>query len=292
MTAAPENNGVDVIVRFHDLGRLKELGRALFSIVGQDLRPIRILLVLQRFSDADAAAVAAALKPLLSLPDAPTLSVLRYNEPEPVDARSALINLGFAAATARHVALLDYDDLLYPEAYRLLAARLHESGAGIAFGKIGVTQVDVFDGFFHPYAHKNRFSGHGLIDLFRQNFCPIHSFMVDRTRIPAGELHFEPTLAIEEDYEFLLRVCAQVESDFTLLETQIGEYYFKSDNSNTAAGRESLPPAVMERIEAAIWFNDGRRRITTLSPTVQHQLGLMPFQPGLTIHRFLLERPA
>jgi hypothetical protein len=285
------NEGVDVIVRFHSLGRIEELRRAVFSIVGQDLRPIRILLVLQRFSDADAAAVRAALAPLLALPDPPTLEILRYDAQEPVDARSALMNLGFAATTARHVALLDYDDVLYPEAYRLLSDRLRDSGAAIAFGQIGVTLVDVYAGFFHSYAHRHPFPGDSLIDLFKQNFCPIHSFMVDRTRVPPDELRFEPTLTIEEDYEFLLRVCSQVTSDFALVHTPVGEYYFKSDDSNTAAGRNCLPPEVMARIEAATRFNDGRRRLAMLSPVVQHQLGIQPYRPGLTIHRFLVERP-
>jgi hypothetical protein len=286
------NEGVDVIVRFHDIGRIEELRRAVFSIVGQDFRPIRILLVLQRFGDADTAATLAALAPLLALPDPPALEVLHYDAEEPVDARSALINLGFAATTARHVALLDYDDVLYPEAYRLLCGRLRDSGAAIAFGQIGVTLVDVHAGFFHAYARRHPFPGNGLIDLFKQNFCPIHSFMLDRMQVPPDELRFEPTLTIEEDYEFLLRVCSQVASDFALVHTQIGEYYFKSDDSNTAAGRDSLPPAVLARIEAATLFNDGRRRLAPLSPVVQRQLGIEPYRPGLTIHHFLVERPA
>ncbi|MFC7690981.1 glycosyltransferase [Paeniroseomonas aquatica] len=184
MSAA--RDGVDVIVRFHNLARLGELRRAVFSLAGQEFRPIRILLVLQRFSDADVATVRAALAPLLALPEQLALEVLRFDAQEPLDARSALMNLGFAAATARYVALLDYDDVLYPEAYRMLSDRLRESGAAIAFGNIGVAMVDVHEGFFHAYAHQQPFSGNSLADLFRQNFCPIHSFMVDRTRVPAG----------------------------------------------------------------------------------------------------------
>ena len=284
------HEGVDVIVRFHNLGRIDELRRAVFSIAGQDFRPIRILLVLQRFSDADAEVVRTALAPLLALPDSPVLEVLRFEAPEPLDARSALMNLGFAAATARYVALLDYDDVLYPEAYRLLSGRLRDSGAAIAFGHIGVTLVDVHDGFFYASARQQPFTGNCLADLFKQNFCPIHSFMVDRTQVPPGELRFEPALTIEEDYEFLLRVCSKVASDFALVHTQIGEYYYKTDNSNTVAGRDSIPAAVMAQIEAATRFNDGRRRLAALSPVVQRQLGIEPYQPGLTVHRFLIER--
>jgi hypothetical protein len=283
----PNNDGVDVIVRFHAPHRLTELQRAVFSLVGQEFRPIRILLTLQRFTDGDAKAVCEALNPLLSLPDAPALTVLRYDAVEPGDARSALANLGFAAATARYVALLDYDDVLYPEAYRLLTGRLRESGAGIAFGNIAVKLVDVYDGFLHVCEQQDPFQGSTLPDLLRQNFCPIHSFVVDRTRVPADELRFEPTLTIEEDYEFLLRVCAKVESDFALVSIRIGDYYYKSDDSNTVAGRPVITPATVARIEATQTFNEGRRRLTPLSETVQRQLGLHRYRPGLTIRAFL-----
>jgi hypothetical protein len=105
---------------------------------------------------------------------------------------------------------------------------------------------------------------------------------LDRTRVPAEQLYFEPNLTIEEDYEFLLRICARVESDFALINTRIGEYYFKSDGSNTATGMAVVPTATMMRIEAALKFNDGRRRLTPLSEAVQRQLGLKVYRPGLT----------
>jgi hypothetical protein len=44
--------GLDAVVRFHDTARLNELGRAIFSLVGQSYRPLRILLALQRFDAA------------------------------------------------------------------------------------------------------------------------------------------------------------------------------------------------------------------------------------------------
>ncbi len=280
--------GVDVIVRFHDLTRVRELQRAVFSLIGQELRPLRILLSLQRFSDEEQWAVREALAALLALPDAPEIAILRYDLPEPLDARSALINLGFAHATGRYVAILDYDDVIYPEAYRLLTKRLQISDAGIAFGGIGVKRVEVYDDFLCPTAQINLFQGNTLSDLFRSNFCPIHSFVVDRTRVPAEDLRFEPTLSVEEDYEFLLRVCAKVRSDFDMIGTQIGEYYFKSDDSNTVA-KPVLPPATRARLDGATAFNNGRRLLTPLSEVVQRQLGLPSYRPGLTIQAFLDE---
>ena len=283
----PQNEGVDTVVRFHDLRRLRELERAIFSLVGQELRPLRIILVLQRLGEDGEQQVRTRLAPLLSLPNAPELTVLRFDETEPADARSVLVNLGFRSVTARYVALLDYDDVLYPEAYRMLTDQLRNSESGIAFANIGVRSVDVYEGFMQATACLDPFTGSTLSDFFRSNFCPIHSFLVDRTRVQAEELRFEPSQTIEEDYEFLIRICAKVESDFTLSRTRIGEYYYKTDESNTVAGLNSFGPVVRMRIEAAGTFIEGRRRLTTLAERVQRQLGLSEYRPGLTIRAFL-----
>lgn len=286
-----EHPGVDVIMRFHDLNRTAELERALFSLVGQDFRPLRILLCLQRFSAEDEATLRERIAPLFQIPDAPELVVLRYDEPTPQDARSALINLGFAAATGRYVAILDYDDLLYPEAYRMLAARLEKTGAAIAFAGIGIRRVDVHADFTHINSAAVPFKGATLRDLFRQNFCPIHSFLVDRARVPASELRFEPMMTIEEDYEFLLRICAACPSDFGLIQTVVGEYFYKADLSNTIGMNTSLSDEMMARVRDAQAFNAARRGLCLLSVDVQQSLGLEPFDPRLTISRFL-EGPA
>ena len=54
---------IDTIVRFHDVGRLPELTRCIFSLTGQTYRPLRIILCLQRFSEKDVAATTAAHAP-------------------------------------------------------------------------------------------------------------------------------------------------------------------------------------------------------------------------------------
>lgn len=286
------HDGVDVILRFHDLRRFEELERAVFSLIGQEFRPLRILLCLQRFSDEDVAALRDQLGPLLLLPDAPELVILRHDAPFPKDARSALINLGFAAATGRYVTILDYDDLLYPEAYRMLAARLEETGAAIAFAGIGIRHVDVHAGFVHVTSAATPFAGSNLTDLFRQNFCPIHSFMLDRAQVPAEELRFDPMMTIEEDYEFLLRICARLKSDFSLVGTIIGEYFYKSNDSNTVTRKAGLSPEMLERISHAQAFNQARRNVSLISAEVQASLGLTEFREELTIQRFLAEHAA
>jgi hypothetical protein len=281
------SEGIDVIVRFHNLKGLSQLERAIFSLVGQHRRPLRILLVMQRFTTEEQSAVLATLAPMLTWSDGVEVVPLNFGRLQPSDARSELVNMGFAAATGRYVALLDYDDVLYPEAYQMLIERLRTSGTAIAFARTPVVTADVHSGLLFSRSQKIPFFGHDLTDLFRENFCPIHSYVIDRSRVPEGSLRFEPSLTITEDYDLLMRLCASVLSDFKLVDVDIGLYFYKTDDSNTYDRDRPLPPEVAESISRAEDFLELRRRMIELAPEVQRSLGIKEPVPGLTVRRWL-----
>ena len=278
------NQQLDCIVRFHDVRRLAELERCIFSLVGQRYRPLNIILVLQRFSAEEVAATEAALTPLLRLPDAPTLTVENWNEEGVTDARTYLLNRGLDAARGRYLAFLDYDDVLYPEAYDLLVSKLRERKAAIAFASVQVMRVEVHDHFFYMLGpHVPPYKGKDLTDLFESNFCPIHSYAIDRTLIPGDVLHFDSTLMIEEDYDLLLKICARFASDFSLVGTNVGDYIYKTDGSNTVAtqnGLDGAKLALYRDVQAKI---RDRKRTTLVSAAVQASLGLPNPREGLSI---------
>jgi glycosyl transferase family 2 len=293
---AMNDERVDCIVRFHDVRRLRELDRCMFSLVGQTHRPLHVLLALQRFTVRDAAAVRAAVEPLLGLPGAPTLQVLDWDGPAPVDGRAALLNLGLAAARGRYVGFLDYDDVLYPEAYEILVGQLRATGAAIAFATVRVVSAAVYPEFIQV-AHlvDPPFRGSTLRDLLRNNFCPIHSFLIDRRQVPGHLLACDKTLTTEEGYDLLLRICARYPSNFELVAAAmpVGDYYYKTrdnkadDDSNTASnngGPAGARPAAYERVTALL---ETRRRTTLVASEVQRALGVPDPRPGLTIRAAL-----
>ena len=142
-------------------------------------------------------------------------------------------------------------------------------------------------GFLQIRAIDHPFGGGGLHDLLRANFCPIHSFLIDRERVPAALLHFEPLVTVEEDYAFLLGICAARRSDFSLIGTDVGLYLYKGDASNTY-DRGGLPPlSVQRRIDASRHFIEARRHLLPLAPAVQRQLGVEKPERGLTIRSYL-----
>ena len=289
------NEQVDVIVRFHDMARLPELTRCVFSLAGQSYRPLRIILALQRFSAADIAATRAALAPFLDDQPGVHLSVVNWELSAPADARSILLNLGVSIAQGRYVAFLDYDDVLYPEAYAMLVEQLKKSDAAIAFASVRILKLEIYQRYFYaasrvvpPYG-----GGANLADLFRNNFCPLHSYVIDRGRLPADMLNFNSALTLEEDYDVLLRICAALPSDFTLLGAEIGDYYYKTDGSNTVPVNGGLPSAVgLDRYRAIRAAIEHRKASTVVAPAVQKSLGLAAATDGLTIRQLIDRLPA
>lgn len=279
---------IDVVIRFHDAQRLAELERAVFSLAMQRYRPINIVLVTQRFSEEVIEETRGYLSAVLSITDAPSLKIVNFSDQEPKDARSILINLGIQHATGRYLSFLDYDDCLYPEAYELLVSRVRDTDAAIAFGGIALHYLDMFPAFSHRTGAAFPFKGQGIFDLFEENFCPIHSFVIDRTKLPTHELFFEPYMYRNEDYDFLLRVCARHLADFTHCGTIIGAYSLKNDGSNTILTESASTEGTRRSWADASAFVEGRRRTMPLAAVVQRSLGLQP-DPNLTI-RGLLDR--
>lgn len=275
--------GLDVIVRVHDPARLDELERAVFSAALQDHRPATVIVACQRFGPA-VQSVRDALAPIMAIVPEVGLQVLDWEGPG--DGRAALMNLGLRAGRSRHAAFLDYDDVIYPEAYRLLIGELEASGAAIAFG--GILNAYVARGGAVPYTTAKRrvFEGAGLARLLLNNFCPVHSFVLDRARIAPELLVVEESLGALEDYDLLLRICARHASSFRLKDKVVGEYLFKDDGSNINPLANPAGQAAWDRALAAI---AARKAGLVLSPEVQ---GLLDVDvPGLTVAAYLEGAP-
>jgi hypothetical protein len=285
-------NQVDCIVRFHDIKRLNELDRCIFSLVGQIHRPLNIILTVQRFSEFEIAATQAALEALLGLPNAPTLTIKNWTNPEPSDARTYLLNMGLISSIGQYVAFLDYDDVLYPEAYALLINRLRDSHAAIAFASVRVVTAQVYKSFIRTANQLDLFKGEGLDDLFRGNFCPLHSYLIDRSVVSPDILLCDTSLTMQEDYDFLLKICSTYSSDFKAIKKIIGDYYYKTDGSNTVWVNNSPSEEQQLAYESVCALIEERRRTTFLSAAVKAQLGIEVKAPGISIQDVVRNRLA
>ena len=279
----------EVILRTHDPARLEEMRGAVLSLVAQTHRPLRAIIVTQRFGPAALAALEDMLAPYRALDPGVALDVVPYDGPGPADARAALINHGIAAARGRWLSLLDYDDTLYPHACATMVAELRASGRALGFGGIAIKSVaaDPALPLGIAFARTGRAPGAGALDAFRANFCPVHSMMLDRTRIAPELLRVDEGLRIFEDYEWQLRLIARHPASYAALGRIIGEYRYKTDGSNTVLlkGEQYSPKwAFWMRQECEI---EARRRRIEVSPEVLEAIGIARPPAGLTIRALL-----
>jgi glycosyltransferase involved in cell wall biosynthesis len=222
---------LSVILRFHNPERLVLLDEAIFSLALQDWSAIEIIVVIQNGDHGLQRRVCELIErqPWIG---SPRHQVLLASFPPGVDGRSSLLNLGIAAARGRYLAFLDDDDYVYQHGYRVLIGALRSGRAVIAAGgcRVALTRR----GRDHWYTHKKRSPydwGDSREDLFTENFMPIHSYVIDRSRLDPADLRFDDLYPPLEDYEFLLRMAVKYPFDFSRHDLPVCEYRFHEDNS-------------------------------------------------------------
>jgi hypothetical protein len=244
------NDAVDTILRLHDATKLRQLSTALFALYTQHYQPVQPIIVLQNFSPAQVAAVRQTVAAFDW--STPRRMPRMHNALVPSgDQRSKLLNEGLRLCTGRYLAFLDYDDVLYRHAYAYLVQRLCRTGAAVALARVYRKDVVPGTAFDYHFARSCPFQGRNRLDLFRSNFCPLHSYLLDRSLIPTEELWFDEALTRLEDYDFLLRICAQHPADFGGLDNFIGEYVVHSDGSNSFLSEYTQCDANRREWEAA-----------------------------------------
>jgi hypothetical protein len=286
----PSGALVETIVRFHDLTRLDELCPALLCLIGQTYRPLRVMLVTQRFGAEPLRVLQTRLEIYRRIDPTVTLDVINYTETGNLqDARSALINAGIGAARGRYLALLDYDDTLYPQAYALLVEELQASGCAVAYAGVSLKSVTVDPALPHglAFARMPQPNGSGLLDMFRESFCPLHSLLLDRSLIDPADLRTDETLPIFEDYEWQLRLATRYLLSFARLAEVIGDYRLRDDGSNTVPLANSVTPQRRAQWNHYAEEIERRRRNLVIEVAVQATIGLSPPLPGLTIRALL-----
>jgi glycosyltransferase involved in cell wall biosynthesis len=167
---------------------------AVRSALAQELAPIEVVVVDDGSRDgtADAAAEAGA-------------RVIRQLSNQ---GAAVARNIGLAAATASHVALLDADDTWFPGHLQAIdAAFTAVPQARVAFG--GVTKVGPFGSFDVPIPVPVHQLLHPLGMLLRRNHVPLSAAVVERrAALAAGG--FDPSYQITYDYNLWLRLAPHV----------------------------------------------------------------------------------
>jgi hypothetical protein len=207
--------GLDVVLRIYDTSELPRLDHCLFSLLGQTLPasppnarlcgPLRLHLMLRRFSFAEVRAVRTATQTLRPLDQTATLTLHNWGLPEPFDLRLPLLNWGLAVTQGRYFTCLGVGDLVLPGAYAKLLMRLQSTRAAMALGGVLRQPVRWWGDVILPLA----FPWPDLMPDGSQDAEAPPVFLLDRARLPPQDVVFRVGSPDAEVAEFVQRMRAQ-----------------------------------------------------------------------------------
>ncbi|GAD20702.1 glycoside hydrolase family 99-like domain-containing protein [Acidovorax sp. MR-S7] len=227
---------VTTIVRFHKRGRLDDLMRAISCLyVMQDC----IVIPLIAAQDLDAAQTAELTRMLQTFDWLPGCEPIVDHYTSPAgqgDLRSTMLNESLRKVATKYAAFLDYDDLLFPDAYAWLIQRLHSTGKAVAFGRVYWTD---YRSQWHALLQRHKVfeSGGGYFDFIQNNHAPLHSILLDVEQIDRSALIYYPDQRFMEDYLLTLQILKEDNSDWDGLSENyyIGDYIHSTDRVHTLA---------------------------------------------------------
>lgn len=212
-------------------GRLSFLDQALFSIICSSHTKIEVLIVVQSEHDDYYRAVSDLIQSYLR--SGLEIKILQNNTHR--DERAKNLNLGISSATGRYIGFLDDDDVLYPHHLSTLIEMLekHPDVAWV-YSDALATFCDVdATGNLYIKSRKCLFkrAGFSYLNLWDDNFIPLHSYLIDRSRLGREVIQFNESFTMLEDYAFLLKLAANYPPMYHPEVTC--EYRFRMDGSNS-----------------------------------------------------------
>lgn len=267
------NIGIDVVMRFHDMRRLHELDRAILSLACQSFSDVRVVLVAQNLGPSEHAKILSVMQKYAEEAFPNFSHKLVDAKVPPGDQRTVLLNIGLEHVAKRFVAFLDADDYVYEDCYEYLISEAIKNKAAIAFGNIVVKDVIATDQFvYNVDSRRNMFVGEDFDDLLVTNFCPIHSFVIDRQMVEKDDLKFDERLVRLEDYDFLLRICSKYPALFRTRSKFVGVYNWHLDGKNSVMVRTNAVDAAAAKANEDAWVQ-ARRIIWRLKTDIREKLG-------------------
>ncbi len=179
--------------------RASLLRRSLGSILAQSVQDFEIIVVADALDAGTAAAVAELLRPQ-------DVFIKRNGRPGPAESR----NTGVRAARGEWVLFLDDDDSLEPHHLATLAKAIRAQGpqAQVLFSDIQVVKENRSEAGVEFLQRDAVPLGHVPVEsLHLKNFIPNNALAFRRSVLEGCEV--DPHLASQEDWDFLLAVCAK-----------------------------------------------------------------------------------
>lgn len=227
---------ITTIIRFHKSAKQSELINAIYTLYAMADCCVTPLIAAQDLTEQQLTELEETLKQF-KFPEnsKPIVDLYRSNE-STSDLRSKMLNEALRKTTTRYVAFLDFDDLLFPNAYSYLINRLETSKKAVAFGRVFSTVYSSSNQLILERRKEYEF-GYSYKDFLNNNFAPIHSFVVDLSQVDLSSIAFHEDQKYMEDYFLMLQVVTNENADWESLNYNkyIGDYMHSIDREHTLA---------------------------------------------------------
>jgi glycosyltransferase involved in cell wall biosynthesis len=249
------NNLVSIIVRTHSKNKIHLLEQTIDSICRNSHENIEIVIVVQTKDTEFIEQVREVGEKYRNRLHSLNISVNWSDR----DERAKNLNLGIQAAMGRYIGFLDEDDIYYENHISsLLSPLLNSDSIAWSYGDILLAistlspELKVIKKSENLPYKRSSFS---LDALFKSNYIPINSYLLDKERVESSLLAFDESFTVGEDYAFILRLASRHEPFY--VESVIGEYRIFEDFSNsTLLLNEKLGVPDKHKIKAwnyALW---------------------------------------
>jgi len=263
---------VTTIIRFHKSGDVNLLRHALLCLAAMHNCICVPLIAAQDLSSEQRLELQALLDETLWWPDF-SPKVDEYSSPAGNgDLRSKMLNESLKKVTTRYATFLDYDDLVMSHSYQWLAGRLRKTGKAVSFGRVYSTSYDYRTGVILQRGRTYEYGG-TYEEFVGLNHAPLHSFMIDVTRINVDEIHYYEDQRYMEDYYMTLQIFKKENCDWQSLAENyyIGDYIHSVDRSHTLAFAEDSDRQALRRHPDYIICEERINRLRSKLAQPDHQ---------------------
>jgi lipopolysaccharide biosynthesis protein len=230
------NHQVSTIIRFSQSGNMKLLQNALYSLMAQIGCVVQPIIAVQDLADDMLAELEVMLKKMPWDDNCPPIIRKYYSTEKNRDLRSLMLNDALKAVKTEYAAFLDYDDVMFHNAYSWLIQRLRHSGKNASFGLIYNTVFNLAEQKIRERQVVYNY-GKSYADFLNLNHTPIHGFLLNMSKINLDQIEYYEDMKYREDYYLTLQIFTEDGTDWKSLQEKnfIGDYYHYEDKRQTLA---------------------------------------------------------
>lgn len=227
---------VTTIVRFHQNADFRLLNNALLSLFSQDDCIVQPLIAAQDLSEKQLENLKNLINQYSWDENFKPMVISFFSDEKNKDLRAKMLNLSLKSVKTKYAAFLDYDDTLFPFAYKNLINRLKMNDKAVSFGNVFTA---IFDRKKMRVIERKKEYVHGKdYETFLEfNHAPLHSFLLDLEKIDLSNIKYFDDMKFLEDYYLTLQIFTEKNVDWEslALENYIGDYIHSMDANHTLA---------------------------------------------------------